>query len=128
MPMTGAGRGCRPALPAEVFAAVSGPVSGVRRGRGRTLGRPPDTRPTFPSTQGVRSILVLGTLPAKQQRRDHTDARQMNIAQLKRLPSVAATPETIRTTSGQDTTLTSEPVRWYRKRPVQVAAGVGVLI
>lgn len=52
----------------------------------------------------------------------------MNIAQLKRLPSVAATPEPMRTTSGQDTAITAEPVRWYRKRPVQLAAGGLVLL
>jgi HlyD family secretion protein len=52
----------------------------------------------------------------------------MNIAQLKRLPSAAATPEPMRTTSGQDTAIATEPVRWYRKRPVQVAAGVVVLL
>ncbi len=51
----------------------------------------------------------------------------MNIAQLKRLPSVAATPEPMRTTSGQDTALAAEPVHWYRKRSVLVAAGAGVL-
>ncbi len=52
----------------------------------------------------------------------------MNIAQLKRLPSVAATPETMRTTSGQDKTLATESVRWYRKRPIQIAAAVAVLL
>jgi HlyD family secretion protein len=51
----------------------------------------------------------------------------MNIAQLKRLPSIGATPDPIRTTSGQDTALASESVRWYRKRSVQVVAGVAVL-
>jgi len=52
----------------------------------------------------------------------------MNIAQLKRLPSVGATPEPMRTTSGQDTAVATEPVRWYRKRSVQVAGGAAVLI
>ena len=52
----------------------------------------------------------------------------MNIARLKRLPSVADTAEPMRTTSGQDTALATEPVRWYRKRPVQVLAGVAVIV
>lgn len=51
----------------------------------------------------------------------------MNIARLKRLPSAAAATESIRTTSGQDKTVVTEPVRWYRKRPVQVLAAVAVL-
>jgi HlyD family secretion protein len=52
----------------------------------------------------------------------------MNIAQLKRLPSVAATAEPMRTTSGQDKTVATESVRWYRKRPFQVLGGVAVVV
>jgi HlyD family secretion protein len=52
----------------------------------------------------------------------------MNIAQLKRLPSAAATPEPMRSTSGQDKTLVTESVRWYARRPIQVTAGIAVLV
>ena len=52
----------------------------------------------------------------------------MKIAQLKRLPSVAEKPEAMRTTTGQDKTLATESVRWYRRRPVQVAGGGLVLL
>ena len=52
----------------------------------------------------------------------------MNIAQLKRLPSVADTAEPMRTTSGQDKAVATESVRWYRKRPVQVLGGAAVLV
>jgi HlyD family secretion protein len=52
----------------------------------------------------------------------------MNIAQLKRLPSIAASPEPIRSTSGQDAPVATESVRWYRKRPVQVIVGSAVLV
>jgi HlyD family secretion protein len=52
----------------------------------------------------------------------------MNIAQLKRLPSIADTAEPIRTTSGQDKAVAAESVRWYRKRPVQITAVAAVLI
>ena len=52
----------------------------------------------------------------------------MNIAQLKRLPSVAEKPDAMRTTAGQDKAIATEAVRWYRKRPVQIGAGGGVLL
>ena len=52
----------------------------------------------------------------------------MKIAQLKRLPSVAEKAEAMRTTTGQDKTLATESVRWYRRRPVQVAGGGLVLL
>ena len=52
----------------------------------------------------------------------------MNIAQLKRLPSVTAAAEPMRTTSGQDKTVAASPVRWYRKRPVQVLGGAAVIV
>jgi HlyD family secretion protein len=52
----------------------------------------------------------------------------MKITQLKKLPSVQETPEPIRTTSGQDTQIASEPVRWYQRRKVQIAAGAGALL
>jgi HlyD family secretion protein len=48
----------------------------------------------------------------------------MNIARLKRLPSVADTAEPMRTTSGQDQAVAAEPVRWYRRRPIQIAAAL----
>ena len=55
----------------------------------------------------------------------------MNIAQLKRLPSVAAAiaepVEPMRTTSGQDKAVATERVRWYRKRPIQIGAGAAVV-
>src|SRR6185369_4874628 len=52
----------------------------------------------------------------------------MNIAQLKRLPSVTAAAEPMRTTSGQDETVASSPVRWYRRRPVQILGSAAVLV
>jgi HlyD family secretion protein len=52
----------------------------------------------------------------------------MNIAQLKRLPSVVEMAEPMRTTSGQDKPVAAESVRWYRKRPVQIIGGAAVLL
>jgi HlyD family secretion protein len=52
----------------------------------------------------------------------------MKIAQLKRLPTVQETDDPIRTTSGQDTHLATAPVRWYRKRKVQIAGGAALLV
>ena len=52
----------------------------------------------------------------------------MNLSQLKRLPSIAATPEPMRTTAGQDKTVATESVHWYRRRPVQIVGGGLVLI
>jgi HlyD family secretion protein len=52
----------------------------------------------------------------------------MNIAQLKRLPSVAEKADPMRTTAGQDKAVATEAVRWYRKRPVQIGIGALVLL
>lgn len=52
----------------------------------------------------------------------------MKIAELRRLPSVQDTPASIRTTSGQDTQIAAEPVRWYLNRKIQIAAGAGLAI
>ena len=52
----------------------------------------------------------------------------MKIAQLKRLPSVQETADPIRTTSGQDTRIATEAVRWYRRRPVQVIGAAALLV
>ena len=52
----------------------------------------------------------------------------MKIAQLKRLPTVQETDDPIRTTSGQDTPIAAEPVRWYRKRKLQMAGGTALLV
>ena len=52
----------------------------------------------------------------------------MNIAQLKRLPSVVEMAEPMRTTSGQDKPVAAESVRWYCKRPVQIIGGAAVLL
>ena len=52
----------------------------------------------------------------------------MKIAQLKRLPTVQETEDPIRTTSGQDTPIAAEPVRWYRKRKLQMAGGTALLV
>src|ERR1044071_1303892 len=52
----------------------------------------------------------------------------MKIAQLKRLPSVLDKAQPMRSTSGQDTQIATESVQWYRKRPVQIAAGGAVLL
>ncbi len=38
------------------------------------------------------------------------------------------TPDPIRTTSGQDTQIATEPVRWYRKRRFQIAGGAALLV
>jgi HlyD family secretion protein len=51
----------------------------------------------------------------------------MNIAHLKRLPSIAQNADPMRTTAGQDKAVATEAVRWYRKRPVQIGVGAGVL-
>ncbi len=52
----------------------------------------------------------------------------MKIAELRKLPSIQATPEPMRTTSGQDTPIEAESVRWYRQRKIQIAASAGVLL
>ena len=52
----------------------------------------------------------------------------MNIAQLKRPPSIVDKAEAMRTTSGQDKPVAAESVRWYRKRPVQLIGAAGVLL
>jgi HlyD family secretion protein len=52
----------------------------------------------------------------------------MKIAHLNRLTSVDQIADPIRTTSGQDTAITTEPVRWYRKRKIQIAAGAALLV
>jgi len=52
----------------------------------------------------------------------------MKIAQLRKFPSVIDSTDPIRTTSGQDQPITAEPVRWYRNRKIQIAAGAGVLL
>ena len=52
----------------------------------------------------------------------------MKIAHLNRLTSVDQIADPIRTTSGQDTAIATEPVRWYRKRRIQIAAGAALLV
>jgi HlyD family secretion protein len=52
----------------------------------------------------------------------------MKIAELRKFPSVTDTVDPIRTTSGQDQQISAEPVRWYRNRKIQIAAGAGVLL
>ena len=52
----------------------------------------------------------------------------MKIAHLNRLTSVDQIADPIRTTSGQDTAIATEPVRWYRKRKIQIAAGAALLV
>ena len=52
----------------------------------------------------------------------------MKIAHLNRLTSVDQMADPIRTTSGQDTAIATEPVRWYRKRKIQIAAGAALLV
>jgi HlyD family secretion protein len=52
----------------------------------------------------------------------------MKIAQLRRIPSVQDTAAPMRTTSGQDTPLAAEPVRWYRNRKIHIAAGATALL
>jgi HlyD family secretion protein len=52
----------------------------------------------------------------------------MKIAELRRLPSTQDSVAPMRTTSGQDIPLATEPVRWFRNRKIQIAAGASVLV
>jgi HlyD family secretion protein len=52
----------------------------------------------------------------------------MKIAELRRLPPIPDAAAPIRTTSAQDTPVVTEPVRWYRKRQIQIAAGAATLL
>src|SRR5262245_15815483 len=94
------GAQCTPWCPAMC------PVSATDGAGHRTLAR--DPAETIRALSQLCAFLRAGTPPAKELR--------MNIAQLKRLPSVLDKAEAMRSTSAQDTQLATESVRWYRKR------------